>query len=157
MVSLRLNFWAAVSFLHWGQYPQQTIAKAIQYDSMPPFHVYDLDHVALHVADVAASVHFYGEVLGFDAIPRPNFDFPGAWFRLGERQELHRIGGRAAPSQGKSRGNHYALRVEAVTEVVTALRRRALEPLRGPKQRPDGIWQVFYSDLDGHVVEFWSA
>ena len=124
---------------------------------MPPFTVYNLDHVALHVADVPASVQFYGEVLGFVAIPRPAFDFPGAWFQLGERQELHLIGGRTAPSQGQSRGNHYALRVEAVTEVVAALRLRHLEPIRGPKQRPDGIWQVFYSDPDGHVIEFWSA
>lgn len=37
-----------------------------------------LNHVAIHVADVPASVRFYHEVLGLEEIPRPAF-LPGAW------------------------------------------------------------------------------
>ena len=41
-----------------------------------------LDHVAIHVKDVEASSKFYREVLRLEPLPRPMFDFPGAWFRL---------------------------------------------------------------------------
>lgn len=54
--------------------------------------VLQLNHVALHVADVSASVRFYSDVLKLEEIPRPAFRFPGAWFRLGVDQELHLIG-----------------------------------------------------------------
>ncbi len=35
-----------------------------------------LDHVALHVADVDASVVFYRDTLKLPAMDRPAFDFP---------------------------------------------------------------------------------
>ena len=50
-------------------------------------HFMQLDHVALHVEDVDASCRFYGEALMLESLPRPDFDFPGAWFRLGKTQE----------------------------------------------------------------------
>ena len=52
----------------------------------------DLNHVALHVADLEASMEFYGETLGLELIERPAFDFPGAWYRLGEAQEILEVG-----------------------------------------------------------------
>ena len=71
-----------------------------------------LDHVALHVADLERSVKFYTEVLKLEPMPRPAFAFPGAWFRLGERQELHLIGERTAPVISHNRGNHWALMID---------------------------------------------
>ena len=56
--------------------------------------ILELNHIALHVADLERSVAFYREVLRLVPIPRPAFDFPGAWFQLGAVQELHLIGGR---------------------------------------------------------------
>ena len=55
---------------------------------------YELNHVALHVADVKKSCEFYRGTLKLEPMERPAFDFPGAWFRLGEFQELHLIGDR---------------------------------------------------------------
>ena len=40
----------------------------------------ELNHVALHVKDVANSCEFYERVLELQQIPRPAFDFPGAWY-----------------------------------------------------------------------------
>ena len=71
-----------------------------------------LDHVALHVKDVETSCRFYEQVLQLEPMPRPNFDFPGAWFRLGETQELHLIGEREEEVNSHSRGNHWALMVD---------------------------------------------
>ncbi len=72
----------------------------------------ELNHVALHVKDVAKSSEFYERVLRLKAIKRPAFDFPGAWFRLGAHQELHLIGDRTEPANSKDRGNHYALMID---------------------------------------------
>ena len=71
-----------------------------------------LNHVAIHVADVEASCRFYEDVLRLEKIPRPAFRFPGAWFRLGVDQELHLIGGRTADTNSHHRGNHWALMVD---------------------------------------------
>ena len=113
----------------------------------------ELNHVSLHVADVAASAHFYGTVLGFAPLPRPDFDFPGAWFQLGPRQQLHLIGGRTEAAHGASRGDHFAVGVPAVHPAVAYLAAHGVTPVHGPKQRPDGIWQVFFADPDGHWIE----
>ena len=54
----------------------------------------ELNHVAIHVEDVERTCDFYANVLQLTPLPRPAFDFPGAWFLLGAVQELHIIGNR---------------------------------------------------------------
>ena len=69
--------------------------------------ILELNHVAIHVADVERSSAFYRDVLRLEMIPRPAFDFPGAWFRLGAAQELHLIGRRV---RGRSAGHQQSFR-----------------------------------------------
>lgn len=111
-----------------------------------------LDHVALHVADVERSCHFYADVLRLEQIPRPAFTFPGAWFRLGQAQELHLIGERAAAVHSHNRGNHFALLTDDLDAWEEHLRRcgATYNPTR---LRPDGARQIFLVDPDGHYVE----
>jgi catechol 2,3-dioxygenase-like lactoylglutathione lyase family enzyme len=114
--------------------------------------ILDLNHVALHVQDVTASCRFYGEILGLPAMPRPAFTFPGAWFQIGPVQQLHLIGDREYPVHGHPRGNHFAIRVASVAEAAQELREKGQQFI-GPHQRPDGIWQLFIQDPDGHFIE----
>ena len=114
--------------------------------------IQELNHVALHVSDVEASCEFYHKVMQFDRLPRPAFSFPGAWFRLGEVQELHLIGGRLEDPIGGRRGNHYALLVEDLEPWIAHLDQHQLS-FEGPLNRPDGATQVFFSDPDGHIIE----
>jgi len=72
----------------------------------------ELNHVAVHVADVAQSSAFYERILKLERIPRPAFTFPGEWFRLGETQELHLLGDRSQPVHSHNRGTHFALLVD---------------------------------------------
>lgn len=114
--------------------------------------ILELNHVALHVADLAASVAFYRDQLELEQIPRPAFPFPGAWFRLGAHQELHLIAGREEPGYGTHRGSHFALQVASMQETEALLQRNGIAH-RPVKKRPDGAWQLFLNDPDGHEIE----
>ncbi|MHB8523016.1 MAG: VOC family protein [Limisphaerales bacterium] len=116
---------------------------------------FELNHVALHVQDVEASCAFYRNVLQLEPIPRPAFDFAGAWFRLGAEQELHLIGDRVEPVISDHRGNHFALRVDDLDAWERQLKKHGVDFLPR-KRRPDGAAQVFLRDPDGHVVELFT-
>ncbi|MEE2886113.1 MAG: VOC family protein [Planctomycetota bacterium] len=110
-----------------------------------------LNHVGIHVEDVARSESFYREVLGLVNIERPELDFPGAWLQLGTTQELHLIGKNSSPDS-PPRERHFALEVEDATAWAEHLQHLRIEH-EGPGRRPDGALQIFFRDPDGHVVE----
>ena len=112
----------------------------------------ELNHVAIHVRDVERSCEFYANALRLTRLPRPAFDFPGAWFRLGMAQELHLIGGRTEAVTSQYRGNHFALRADNLEAWREHLENLSLIT-RGPVRRPDGATQIFIQDPDGHVIE----
>lgn len=111
----------------------------------------ELNHVAIYVKDVAASSRFYREVLKLKPLDRPDFDFPGAWFRLGSRQELHLIGNRQEELIFHKR-HHFALKIKSARETEEFLQRRGVK-FTGPKARPDGAVQIFLQDPDGYFIE----
>jgi catechol 2,3-dioxygenase-like lactoylglutathione lyase family enzyme len=111
-----------------------------------------LNHVAIHVADVERSCAFYERALKLERIPRPAFSFPGAWYRLGVDQDLHIIGGRTQPTVSHNRGNHYALLVDDIDAWEQYFREERIEYV--PRRiRPDGAYQIYVIDPDGHYIE----
>ena len=113
----------------------------------------DLNHIALHVADLDASREFYEELLGLEKIQRPNFDFAGEWYRLGRSQELHLIAGRKDNVNSSTRGNHFALGVRSMDDTEAYLKGKGL--IHTPRQtRPDGAYQIYCEDPDGYWIEF---
>jgi catechol-2,3-dioxygenase len=118
--------------------------------------ILELNHVALHVADVARSGVFYRDVLRLEALPRPAFDFPGAWFRLGRTQELHLIARRIESAPPVNRNNHFALRVDDLAAWEKHLREASAD-FQPRKQRPDGAQQIFLRDPDGHFIELFTS
>ncbi len=117
--------------------------------------ILELNHVAIHVSDVEKSYEFYRRVLQLEAIPRPAFTFPGAWFRLGANQELHIIGDRAEPVFSHNRGNHSALQVDDLDAWERRFDLLKIEHLPR-KRRPDGASQLFIRDPDGHMIELFT-
>jgi catechol 2,3-dioxygenase-like lactoylglutathione lyase family enzyme len=111
-----------------------------------------LNHVAIHVADLARSVAFYTDVLKLEPISRPAFPFPGAWFRLGNDQELHLIGERTRDVISHNRGNHYALMVDDMDAWERYFQSRQI-PYIPRRIRPDGAYQLYVVDPDGHYIE----
>lgn len=118
-------------------------------------NILELNHVAVHVVDVAKSSAFYEHILKLHRIPRPAFTFPGEWFRLGQTQELHLIGDRAQPVHSHNRGTHFALLVDDVDAWEAHLKTTGY-PFFPRKVRPDGAWQIFIIDPDGHYIELCS-
>ncbi|WP_026463134.1 VOC family protein [Adhaeribacter aquaticus] len=114
--------------------------------------ILNLDHVALLVKNIAASCKFYEDVLTLKSIPRPAFDFPGAWFQIGATQQLHLIGRQEAQEFVPLRSNHFAMQVASIKEAEQHLLAKNAT-FTGPKTRPDGAWQIFIQDPDGHYVE----
>ncbi|QAS52192.1 VOC family protein [Halobacillus litoralis] len=117
-----------------------------------------IHHVSLLVTDIEKSKHFYGEILGFEENHhRPDFDFPGAWYQIGQTQ-LHLI----VHAEGKtlrgtrlidSRDGHFAIRVKNIEQFIKRMEKNEVEILNKPNNKTD--WhQVFISDPDGNLIEF---
>ena len=112
-------------------------------------------HVAICVKDVPVAQRFYGETLGLPELPRPNFDFPGAWYQVGALQ-LHLMQRDRAPTVEQGVGPHIALHVstEQFPSTVEALRAAGTPITREPAQREsDGVWAAFCTDPDGNLIE----
>lgn len=113
--------------------------------------IHELNHVALHVSNLEESMKFYGNVIGLPLLPRPAFNFPGAWFALGS-QELHLIyDDTLVPANRKH--HHFALLVDDVFAVKAELEAKGITEFKGPAPRPDGPMQLFFSDPDGYLIE----
>ena len=115
----------------------------------------ELNHVAVYVTDLKRSVEFYQKVLKLTPIPRPAFNFPGAWFQLGTNQELHLIAELGDPFFKSHPNNHFALKVDNLDEWEDHLE-LSHAPYARRKPRPDGAWQVFLFDPDGHRIELFT-
>ncbi|MGD6830599.1 VOC family protein [Sutcliffiella halmapala] len=114
-------------------------------------------HVSLSVTDIERSKHFYGTVLGFPEIERPDFDFPGAWYQVGTTQ-LHLIQNSEAETlrtsdKLDSRDGHFAIRVKSYDDTLKYLQEKGLEVKAKPESK-SGFKQIFCMDPDRNLIEF---
>jgi catechol 2,3-dioxygenase-like lactoylglutathione lyase family enzyme len=106
-------------------------------------------HVAVDVDDLDAALAFYIDGMGFTALPRPDFGFPGAWLDMGEHQlHLVEVAG-PLPANG---GRHFALRVDDLEAAVTALRAQGVKVDPIP-ELPGAGRQAFLVDPSGNLIE----
>jgi glyoxylase I family protein len=104
-------------------------------------------HVAINVDDVEAARRFYCDVLGMtERKDRPDFGIDGAWLDAG-RQQVHLL---QAPLP-TSMGQHFALAVRQLDQVVNELRARGIE-VTDPSPSGPGR-QAFLADPSGNTVE----
>ena len=113
-------------------------------------------HVGLCVTDLARAKKFYGGILGLPELPRPNFDFGGAWYQLGDRQ-LHLIVHLPTRTlrgtrEIDARDGHLAIRVRSYDEAIQHLRSHGVECLELPHNLTPWA-QIYVTDPDGNVVE----
>ena len=117
---------------------------------MPLLH---LDHVNILCQDLAASQHFYGQVLGMEEGSRPPFDFPGAWFYLGGRPVVHLVGDSPLAGSGtKGSIDHVAFDATDLPGMRQRLHGRGIKYVEKPVPgRP--VTQIFLHDPDGIMIE----
>ena len=111
-------------------------------------------HLSFPVRDLKQSQDFYGNVLGLEEIPRPNFPFPGAWYQAGDIQ-VHLI----VPPEGVEVGpappalnptdQHAAFAIADYTEAVEYLQSKRLEIFETAPE----IGQMWIRDPDGYISE----
>jgi glyoxylase I family protein len=116
-----------------------------------------LHHVSVVVTDLVVAKAFYTEVLGLRELPRPAFNFEGAWYELGERQ-LHLIVHPPArtvrgTTEIDSRDGHFAVRVSDYDETLAYLKSRGVT-VRESRQNVTPWSQLYITDPDGNVIEF---
>ncbi|MDC3416899.1 VOC family protein [Aquibacillus salsiterrae] len=114
-------------------------------------------HVSLSIKDLAKAKHFYGEILGFPEIERPDFDFPGAWYQVGD-QQLHLIVFEESETLRNSqeiqtKDGHMAVRVKDYYETLDYLKKMNVDIVEKPNSQ-SGFAQLFCADPDGNLIEF---
>jgi len=123
-----------------------------------------LHHVAVPVSDLARARAFYTGVLGLEEIPRPDFPFDGAWYRVGN-QEIHLIVSRD-PTFRVGKGvtledGHFALRAKSFRAALAHLESKGCheggdEPGRSMRvnaKSVTGYPQIHILDPDRNVIE----
>lgn len=111
-------------------------------------------HAGLLISDLERSRRFYNGILGLKEKPRPAFDFPGAWYDLGE-SELHLIVTRETlprPEARPSRDFHVSFLIDDYEATKQALNNAGV-PFR---EGSSGIAQIFVRDPDGNLIELQS-
>jgi glyoxylase I family protein len=113
-----------------------------------------MSHVSFPVRDLARSLAFYREVLGFAERPRPDLGVPGAWLSAGDA-EVHLIAGVEGLPLGEPPpvlnpvAHHVAFRIDDYQAAADRLRAHDIPVLEaGPTNG-----QMWVQDPDGHVIE----
>ena len=116
-----------------------------------------IDHVALNVADLDASVAFYSGVFGFQEIPAAAKG--RRWMSLGKGVALHLLGGRTEPV-ADNRSVHVAFNSDNLGQILQRLKERHIQwfDFAGATGaistgRTDGVRQIFLRDPDGYWIE----
>jgi len=115
-----------------------------------------LHHVSLTVTSLEKAKYFYEKILCLKELPRPDFDFPGAWYQI-ENQQLHLIVYPESQTIRKdkslnSKEGHFALRVENYYDTLNWLKQNNVEIIEKP-YGISGFAQIFCADPDGNLIE----
>jgi len=124
-----------------------------------PLPIQAIHHISRATRNLAASLAFYRDVLGFRPIWRPNFSFPGAWlFNYG--LQIHLIAteqssdpnGDGANEKIETRVDHVAFHVSDLDEVECRLKDHGIA-YRTNHVADTGLMQLFFLDPDGNHIE----
>jgi lactoylglutathione lyase len=117
-----------------------------------------LNHTAIYVKDVKASIIFYHTIVGLDTIAEPFHDGKHAWFSIAPGVAMHIIQG-AAEKKEYYKNQHTCFSVASVDAFAAMLKKNniAWEDRDGAKRsittRVDGVKQLWLQDPDGYWIE----
>ncbi|KPM48283.1 VOC family protein [Jiulongibacter sediminis] len=111
-----------------------------------------INHVTLIVKNLEEACAFYENELGLEVIPAFLFDYPTAFFRVNETEQLHLTEWDEEPS---FRG-HVCFHMENINEVYWRMKELGIidiSPWGKARVLPDGPLQFFIRDPSGNLVE----
>lgn len=121
-----------------------------------------IHHGSFAFRDLEQARYFYGTVLGLEEVPRPDFGFPGIWYRVSDTQMIHITPGRnQEPSRlpldaMTPRDTHLCLWVDDFDQTIAELTARGIAVYR--LDRPvSELQQAWLQDPEGHVLELTGA
>jgi catechol 2,3-dioxygenase-like lactoylglutathione lyase family enzyme len=125
---------------------------------MPMLTVSSIAHVAIRVKDVSRTLDFYVGKLGMREMMRLDRD-GRLWLlylRITDTQFLEvfpeGVGQRAADREAVGY-NHICLEVADIDVALPELEATGVPLIRGKQMGPDGNWQAWIEDPDGHRIE----
>lgn len=122
-----------------------------------------MDHVSLHVGDLAASARFYAEVLGLPEIHNGSSHAHVRWFGVDGSHAVHLISGAAGERPHRPIAGHLALACPQFEAMLATLNAKAVPygDYAGRKGhigvRADGVRSVYCQDPDDHWIEILDA
>ncbi len=111
-----------------------------------------INHVALIVNDLEAACIFYEKELGLEPLPAFLFDYPTAFFKFNDQQQLHLTEWEDAHS---FRG-HICVQVDDINALFFRMKVLGIidiKPWGKIRRLPDGAIQMFVRDPSGNLVE----
>jgi catechol 2,3-dioxygenase-like lactoylglutathione lyase family enzyme len=124
-----------------------------------------IDMIGIFIADIAAMVTFYRDVLGFEIEwdgkgPHAEFKHEGVRFSMYARQELPRLLGRAPTFPSGLNGTFELAidlpRSEDVDEEFARLVAAGGQPIYAPRDEPWGMRSSMIADPEGNLIEIGS-
>jgi catechol 2,3-dioxygenase-like lactoylglutathione lyase family enzyme len=112
-----------------------------------------MDHFTVLSGDLEKTREFY-TMLGLREGERPNFKFPGIWFYNDEGKPiLHVIAGRGVPEPPAGVIDHMAFWSKDLAATAEKLKSRRIEYDLRRLPPPYNVWQMFFKDPFGAMVE----
>jgi catechol 2,3-dioxygenase-like lactoylglutathione lyase family enzyme len=111
-----------------------------------------INHVSVNATDLAASIAFYGELLGAHPVPTPDFGGPVQWLEVGDTQ-LHVFERELTPTSH----HHFAVEVDDIEPPYRMAKRLGIfdDASFGHRliELPNDIVQLYLRDPAGNLVE----
>ena len=111
-----------------------------------------INHVTLIVENLEEAAAFYEYELGMEPIPSFVFDYPTAFFKINEKQQLHL----SEWEDAQSFRGHVCLDVDDFDTLFFRFKELGIIDINSwgnVRQMPDGSMQMFVRDPSGNLVE----
>ncbi len=111
-----------------------------------------INHVTLIVDQLETAAEFYEKELGLEVIPAFLFDYPTAFFKINEDQQLHL----SEWEDAQSFRGHICITVDDFNAIFFRMKELGVidtAPWGKVRQLPEGAMQMFVRDPSGNLVE----
>jgi lactoylglutathione lyase len=113
----------------------------------------NINHVALIVTNLEDACLFYERELGLEPISAYLFDYPTAFFKINDYQQLHLT---EWPDDRPSFRGHVCMQVDDINAIFWRMKELGVidvSPWGKVRRLPDGPIQMFVRDPSGNLVE----